>query len=225
VGNSSDGIALNSRKLGPGVLSFPNGAPQISPLATNIGVPGKAQITGVGAPSGFVGTQYTPNNHYVPTVWLGGKPYRLPVPEWSSAYRPVPFSMDERQTAHGLRIDVVGTVRHREGRYGPYWQGTDYWVGRRTVSGYTFVEKRRFIRSNDMGTAYGISADGSMIFGVNANDGEGLVIYFTASHKSIDGSPGCGGDDGGLGWGDGHGGILVVAYYSSPWLCLAQPEH
>jgi hypothetical protein len=89
VGRNTDGTALNNRKLGPALLSFPNGTPKITPLATNVGPPAKARITAVGTPGGYVGTQYNPKAHKrVPTVWLGRKPYRLLVAP-SSKGRPI----------------------------------------------------------------------------------------------------------------------------------------
>jgi hypothetical protein len=219
VGYNSDGIALNNRKLGPAVLSFPNGAPKIAPLATNVGTRAKALIWAVGTPSGFVGTQYTQKNHYVPTVWLDGKPYRLPAAA-SAKGRPIPSGMVERQTAHGLRIDVVGSFRHRAaGGYGPYLDGADYWLGKPTPEGFTFIEKPRFIKSQDMTGAYRMSTDGAIVFGLNAYE-EGLEIYFTGSHKTMHGGPGCGI---GPAWGDSHGDILVDG--DGPGLCLAEPKH
>jgi hypothetical protein len=219
VGNNSDGIALNNRKLGPAVLTFPNGAPKVSPLTTNVGAPAKARIIAVGTPSGFVGTQYKPKaREDVPTVWLDGKPYVLPVVR-SSRGIPIPSGMDGRQITRGLRIDLVGYFRHgAAGGNGPYSDGADYWLGKPSLNGFTFVERSRFVRSQRI-NPYGISTDGSMIFGVNAYE-EGLLIYFTTSQRQISGGLGCGT---GRAWGDSHGDILIDG--TGKGLCLAQPKH
>jgi hypothetical protein len=217
VGYNSDGAALNNRKLGPAVLSFPNGAPKISPLATHVGAPAKARVTAVGTPSGFVGTQHKPKARKdVPTVWLDGKPYRLPVAR-SSTGPPTPWAMDERQTAHGLRVDVVGTFYG-----GNDAEGVDYWQGKPTADGFTFTEKRRFVKSSDLVEAYGISTDGSMIFGDYYQDDD-LIVYFTASHKERDFWGQC--QNYGPGWGDSHGDVLVTGPGDHPGMCLAQPKH
>ena len=185
LGYNSDGVALNSPKLGPAALTFPDGTPRISPLQISVGIRAKARITGVGTPSGFVGDQFTRKHHHVPTVWLDGQPYRLPMAGHPGTYG-IPYGMDERQTAYGFRVDVVG-----DGAGGAAY-GADYWLGKPTAKGFRFVEKTRFIRNSDMSKAYGISTDGSTIFGLNGY-AEGLVIYLTASHKEVhNNADGCG---------------------------------
>lgn len=128
--------------------------------------------------------------------------------------------MDERQTAHGLQIDVVGPfVQGPSRNYGPYWDGVDYWLGKPRARGFTFVERSGFVRNQSMSGADGISTDGSAVFGLNQYE-EGLLVYYTASHKTAYGGLGCGI---GPAWGDSHGDILVDG--DGPGLCLAQPKH
>ncbi len=218
MGNNSDGVGLNSLKHGrPAVLTFPGGAPKVTPLKVRIGKPSKAQMTAVGTPAGFIGTQRNPTNHKdVPTVWLHARPYRLPVGA-SKFGLPTPLAMDEHHTAHGLRVDVVGTF------YGHNYDAlaADYWLGKPSAHGFAFVEKRLFIRSHDLRDAFGISTDGSMIFGDCCGDitEADLIIYFTASHKENHNFVGC--PDSAPASGDSHGDILIE---SDP-LCLAQPRH
>ncbi len=222
VGNSSDGIGLNSRKLGGAVLTFPGGAPHVTPLRVHIGSPREAQMLDVDMPSGFVGFQHNPaTGNDVPTVWLNGRPYRLPVAD--AKHRPQwPYAMDERHTPHGLRVDVVGVFYDR--------LGVLYWIGKRKAHGFAFSEKRHFIKNPNtggrclscIGQAYGLSTDGSMIFGDCCGDStESLIVYFTASHRQLYHGGGCGQE--GDGSGDSHGDILVSG--GNHELCLAQPRH
>lgn len=216
MGYNSDGVGLNSRNRGPAVLSFGNETPEISPLAVKLGIPAKARLYAVGVPAGFVGTQRQSNTHEdVPTVWLRGKPYQLPVAR-SSKGLPIPLAMVERTTGHGLRIDVVGGFR-RAGI-------ADYWRGKPTSDGFVFREQRDFIRSDNIAEAYGISTDGSMVFGDPYWDFDALVIYLTALHREVSNGRGCGGA--GEAWGDSHGDVLVDGGpHGSRGMCLARPRH
>ena len=219
VGYNSDGVALNNPRLGPAVLTFPDGAAKISPLAVNVGPGPKAGVTGVGTPDGFVGTQYSPKlRRKVQTAWIDEKPYVLPAVGFAGWHR-IPYGMDERETAHGLRIDVVGSLWG----FGGQWGGPDYWLGKRTAKSFAFVENAGYIRDRDMANAYGISTDGSMVFGLKLGvEIEGLEIYYARSHRSVHGGRACNGPE--SAWGDSHGDILIDGNHIGG-LCLAHPKH
>lgn len=91
VGYNSDGVALDSHKLGPAVLTFPNGAPKISPLPTDVGAPPRrrsmlwVRLTALLAPSA------TPRLTR-PCQPCGSTANRIFFP-WPGLGRAVPFPM------------------------------------------------------------------------------------------------------------------------------------
>ena len=207
-GVNLDGIGLNNYDLGPAVLTFRSGSPQITPLPISVGAPADAYIQAVGTPRGFVGTQDTdPDTGFgVPTVWLRGQPYALPV----AGVVTVASALDEHQTPSGPRIDVVGCDCNTGGVI-------DYWQGTPAADGFSFTEDPGLITTQDMAEIWGISTDGSMVFGdFNLDAGDGTSAYLPASQFEI--SDPCGG---GQAFGDSHGDVLVDD--SGGQLCLAQP--
>lgn len=213
VGINSDGIGLNNPKVGPAVLRIRRGVPKILPLGTKVGNVADARMIAVGTPGGFVGTQYDPKTRKdLPTVWLDGKPYVLPVAH-SRSGSPRALGMAQYHGAGGSRVAVVGTFYSTGGCCEAL--GTDYWLARPKGGGFVFMENRHFIKSQGFLETYGISTDGSMIFGDSGDPGDSLMIYFPASQSEI-WDP-C--DNWGMAWGDSRGDILI----SSDHLCLAQP--
>jgi hypothetical protein len=105
-------------------------------------------------------------------------------------------------------------------------EGVDYWRGRPTANGFTFAEKRHFVKSSDLLEAWGISTDGSAIFGDYYQDGD-LIVYFTASHRERDNWGQC--QNYAPAWGDSHGDILVGGGPGGPneipAPCVAQPKY
>ena len=122
----------------------------------------------------------------------------------------LPTAMDEHVTPNGVQVDVAGCgCSHTT-------FGFDYWQGKPAYGGFTFADQPDLITTQDMAEIYGISTDGSMVFGdYNGDPGDGSAIYFPASQFEADDPCGYGGEISG----DSHGDVLGDGPAK---LCLAQ---